>query len=92
MDDGAAVGIVVRIENQRLERRVGIPFRWPQLMDDAFEDVFDAGALFGRGQNGVVRIQPQVLLDLVRTRSTSAEGRSILLMTGMISRSCSRAR
>ena len=50
-DDHAAVGVEPGVEDQRLERRVGIARRRMEARDDRLEDVADAGAFLGAGQD-----------------------------------------
>ncbi|VTR65980.1 hypothetical protein DESC_40011 [Desulfosarcina cetonica] len=61
---GAAEGIVMGIENQRLQGSLGIAFRRRQGVDHRFHNILDAQPLLGRGQDGRFRIQSQILLDL----------------------------
>ena len=63
-DDDAAVGVVPGVEDQRLQRRVGIPFRRRQPVDDRLEDLVDAGAFLRARQDRVARVEPDDVLDL----------------------------
>ena len=63
-DDDAAVGVVPGVEDQRLERRVGIALRRRQPRDDRLEDLVDAGALLRARQDGVARVEADDVLDL----------------------------
>ena len=91
-DDDAAIGVVPGVEDQRLERRVGIAGRRMEPRDDRFEDLADAGAFLGAGEDRVEESRP-MMSSIWRLHSSGcALGRSILLMTGMISRLLSTAR
>ena len=63
-DDHAAVRVVPGVEDQRLQRRVGIARRRRQPLDDGFEDLVDAGALFRAREDRAARIEADDLLDL----------------------------
>ena len=63
-DDDAAVGVVPGVEDQRLERRVGIAGRRRQARDDRLEDLRDAGARLGAGQQRVVAVEADDVRDL----------------------------
>src|SRR4029453_13955562 len=63
-DDHAAVGVVPRVENQRLERRLGIAGRRRQPGDDGLKNLDDALALLGARQDGARRVEADDLLDL----------------------------
>jgi hypothetical protein len=65
MDHRPTVGIVVRIENKRLQRGFRIALGRRQPMDNRLEDLRDADALLGRDEQGPVRIEAQVLVDLL---------------------------
>ncbi len=65
VDDGAAVGVVEGIEEQRPQRRLRIAAGRGQLRDDRLEELIDPDALLGRDQEGLVRVEPQVELDLL---------------------------
>ena len=62
--DGAAIGVIVRIKDQRLEWFGRIAGRRRQLLHNRLEDIFDTPAFLGRYLNGVVRIETQILFDL----------------------------
>ena len=63
-DDDAAIGVVPGVEDQRLERRVGIPVGRRQPVDDRLEDLRDAAALLRAREDGVLRVEADDLLDL----------------------------
>ena len=63
-DHHAAVGVVPGVENQRLQRRVGIARRRRQAMDDRLEDLVDAGADLRAGEDRVVAVEADDLGDL----------------------------
>ena len=92
MDNGTPERVVVGVEDQGLQRCIGIAYGRRQLVDDGFHDGVDTQTFLGRCEEDRFRVQSQILFDLVLDRSISADGRSILLITGMISRLCSRAR
>ena len=54
--NGAAVAIVVRIVDQRAERRVGIAFRRRHALDDRLEQLGNADAFLGAHEQDVVGI------------------------------------
>ena len=68
-----------------------VAFGGRQAGDDGLQHVGDAEARFGGDFNGVGGVDADHILDLLRTRSGSAAGRSILLRTGTISWSASMA-
>ena len=57
-------GVVPGVEDQRLERRVRIARRRRQPLDDRLEDLVDADAFLGAGENRVARVEADDLLDL----------------------------
>ena len=61
----AAVGVVPGIEEERAQRRVGIALRRGDVRDDLLEDLVDADARLRRGQDGVVRVEADDVLDLL---------------------------
>ena len=61
----AAVGVVPGVEEERLERRVRIALRRRDVADDPLEQLVDADAHLGRGQDGVVGGDADDLLDLL---------------------------
>ena len=63
-DDHAAVRVVPGVEDQRLERRVGIALRRRQPRDDRLEDLVDADAFLRARQDRVARVEADDLLDL----------------------------
>ena len=63
-DDHAAVRVVPRVEDQRLQRRVGIARGRRQPLDDGLEDLVDAGAFLGARENGAARVEADDVLDL----------------------------
>ena len=63
--DDALVRVVVRVEDQRAQRRRAVALRRRDALDDGLEDLVDADALLGRGQDAVVAGQPDDTLDLL---------------------------
>ena len=51
------------IDDQRLQRRSRIAFRRRHALDDALEDLFEPHACLGAGQHGIVRVEPDHILD-----------------------------
>ena len=64
LDDHAAVGVVPGVEDQGLERRLGRSGGRRHAFDDRLEDVADADAFLGAGEDGAVGVEPDDLLDL----------------------------
>jgi hypothetical protein len=64
-DNHAAVRVKPGVENQSAQGRVRIALRRRNTMHNRFEHIGDADALLGTDQNGVLRIQPDHLLDLL---------------------------
>ncbi len=62
---GATVRVVLGVEDQGLERSLRIARRRRQPVNDGFEDVFDPLPLLGRAQDRIVRVEPEVLRDLL---------------------------
>ena len=58
------VGIVLGIEDQGLQRTVGVACRTRQPFDDRLQYLFDALTGLGRTQHGVVGVEAEILLDL----------------------------
>ena len=54
-DDHAAIRVVPRVEDQRLQRRVRLARRRRQALDDGLEDLVDAGAFLGARENRACR-------------------------------------
>ncbi|CDN46190.1 hypothetical protein BN871_LI_00040 [Paenibacillus sp. P22] len=65
VDDDALVRIVVGVEDQRLERLVGISRRSGNLLDDLLQNLLDADARLGGSEDGVARVEPDDILDLL---------------------------
>ena len=63
-DDHTAIGVVPGIEDQRLQRRVGIARRRMEARDDRLEDVAGAGAFLGAGQDRGRGVEADDVLDL----------------------------
>ncbi len=84
--DHAAIRVEPGVENQRLERRLGIALRGRQAGHDRFQNVGNALPRLRRHRRAPVASRPTVCSIISWVRVTSALGRSILLMTGMISR------
>ena len=64
-DDDAAIGVEPGIENEGAERGVDIAFGRRNLLNDLFQDGFDADALFSAAENGFGRVEPDDLFDLL---------------------------
>ena len=94
-DDDAEIGVVPAVDQHRLQgrRRIARGRRDPR--DDRLQHFVDADAGLGAGQHRPPSCQsppagrPTMSSISLRTLSTSAAGRSILLITGTISWSCS---
>ena len=91
VDDDAAVGVVVRIEDQGLQGVRRGRLGSGHALDDRLEELVDSRPVAPRYEEGALGSRPRSRSIWRRTSSGSAEGMSILLMTGIISRSCSRA-
>ena len=63
-DDHAAIRVVPGIEDQRLQRRVGIALGRRHPLDHRLEDLADAAALLGAGQQRPGAVEADDLLDL----------------------------
>ncbi len=63
VDDDAAVGIVIRIEDQRLQRRVLVALRRRDVPHDLFHHLVDVHAVLGGDAGRVVRRDPDDILD-----------------------------
>ena len=63
-DDHAAIGVVPRVEDQRLQGRLGLALRRGQPLHDRFENLVDAGAFLGARQNRAAGVEADDLLDL----------------------------
>ena len=63
-DDDAAIGVVPRVEDQRLQRRLRVSRRRRQTRDHRLQHVRNADALFGAGQDRGRGVQPDDLLNL----------------------------
>ena len=61
--DDAAVGVEPGVENEGLERRIGVALGRGQAMDDGLEHVGDALAGLGADRDGVGGVQADGLLD-----------------------------
>jgi hypothetical protein len=59
---------------------------------DGFEDLLDAAAVLAAGEDRSVAVETDDVFELALRLVGCADGRSILLMTGMISRLFSTAR
>jgi hypothetical protein len=92
-DDHAAVGSYHESKISAFSGASGSPLRGRQPVHDRLEDLVDAGALLGArpGSRGLAS-RPMMSSIWRLASSGCAPGRSILLMTGMISRSLSTAR
>ena len=65
VDDGAAVGIVLAVEDQALQRRVPVALRRGHVADDHLEHGMDVDAVFRRDLRRVERRNADDVLDLV---------------------------
>ena len=63
--DDAAIGVVPGVEEEGAEVAVGVAFRRGDVRDDLLEDLVDADAGLGRGQDGVVGVEADHVLDLL---------------------------
>ena len=70
----------------------GSPDRRRNFLHYLLQYLLDPDARLGRSQYGIAGIETDDVFNFRLTRSGSALGRSILLMTGKISRSFSRAK
>ena len=92
-DDHAAVLVVVRVEDQRLQRRVGVARRRRDPLDHRVEQLgHPLAGLGARCAGSRPAGMPSTFSISSAQRSGSAAGRSILLSAATISRSCSSAR
>ena len=64
-DDDAAIGIEPRIEDESLEGRVGIALGSGKPVHDRFQHIFHALAGLGAYGDGIGRVQPDGLLDVL---------------------------
>ncbi len=65
VDDDALVGVVVGVEDQALDRRVGIALGRRHALDDRLEDLGDAGAVLGRCEQDFLARHGQDVLQLL---------------------------
>ena len=63
--DDAAVRIIERVEDQRLQGSLRVSCRGRNLSNNCFQNVFNADALFGRDQGSVFRLNTDDILDLL---------------------------
>ena len=63
-DDHAAVGVVPRVEDQRLQGRLRLALRRGQPLHDRFENLVDAGAFLGAREDRAAGVEADDLLDL----------------------------
>ncbi len=85
-DDDAEIRVVPAVDQHRLQRRGRVALGRRQiLVTIASRMSANADPGLGRRQHRFGRIEADDVLDLLRTFSGSAAGRSILLMTGTIS-------
>ena len=68
VDDDALVGVVVAVEDQALERLRRVALGCRDAGDDRLEDVGDAGAVLGRGEDHLLARDRQDVLELVHDR------------------------
>ena len=64
-DDDPLILVVPGVEQQRLERRIGVSDRGRDLLDDLLKDLVRADPLLGAGQHGIMGIDADDLLDLL---------------------------
>ena len=62
--DHAAVAVVPAVEDERLERRRRIALGRRHILDDALEQLLDAGPVLGAGGNGFGGVEADDFLDL----------------------------
>ena len=62
--DHAAVGVEVGVEDERLERGVGVAFWGRDLLDDLLEQLVDADAALAAGEHRLVCRDGQAVFDL----------------------------
>ena len=65
IDDDALVAVVIAVEDQRLQRRVGIARGRRNVFYHRFEHRLDVGALFGGYQGSVGRLDADDILDFM---------------------------
>ena len=63
-DDDTQIGIVIAVDQHRLERRVAVAFGRGQAIDDGLQHIGDAKPGLGRDQDGVAGIDADDILDL----------------------------
>ena len=63
-NDDPFIGIIGRIENQGLERRLGVPCGGRYLMDNGFQHILNIDACLGRYMGRVTGIQANHILNL----------------------------
>ncbi len=68
VDDDALVRVVVAVEDQALERLAGVALRRRDPLDDRLENLRDAGAVLGRGEEHLLARDRQDVLELVDDR------------------------
>ena len=68
VDDHALVGVVVAVEDQALERALRVALRRRDPGDDGLEDVGDARAVLGRGEDDLLARDGQHGLELLDDR------------------------
>ena len=64
-NNDAEIGVVPAIDQQRLQRRVGIALRRRQAFDDRFQHIGDAQAGFGGNQHRIGRVEADHIFDLL---------------------------
>ena len=85
VNDDAAIIVVDAVENQRPRRRIGIALGRRKLVAQLGDQFVDPLPGLGRHQDRVLGAEAEHLLDFLGHLDRRALGRSILLMTGMIS-------
>ena len=63
--DRAAIIVIIRIENQRLQGRVRVPTRRRHAIRHGFQHVLNADALLGRNPGRALRVQADFILNLL---------------------------
>ena len=65
LQDGAAVGVVLGVEEQRPQRLLRVALGRGQVLDDRLQQLVDARAQLGRDLDRGERVEPEVAVDLL---------------------------